>query len=99
MLAERSVIGLAGWLGVLAALVAMVGRLRAAVRHGYRPFGIEPLYGLLGAIAVHALVVELSHFRHTWLVFALIAAAAAQAAALTTDPAAPELAEPLLEAA
>jgi hypothetical protein len=100
MLAERSVIGLAGWLGVLGGLLAMIGRLRAAAAAtGFRPFGIEALYGLLGAIAAHALVIELSHFRHTWLVFALVAAAAAQATTRLTAATAPAFATPVLEAA
>ena len=80
MLAERGFIGFAGWLGVLGGLFFMIDRLRRAAERGWEPLGVPALYGLLGAIAAHALVIELSHFRHTWMVFALLAGASAQAA-------------------
>jgi hypothetical protein len=81
-LVERSVIGLAGWCGILAGVLAMLGCLRAAEAAAVRlPLALRPLYGLAAAIALHALVCELSHFRHFWLVLAMVAAAAAQATA------------------
>src|SRR5262249_43916263 len=79
MLAERGFIGLAGWGTVLGALFLMLGRIRKAAAAGFRPLGVEQLYGLFGALAAHALVIELSHFRHTWIIFALITPTAMQA--------------------
>jgi len=81
MLAERGFFGLAGWGTVLGGLFLMLGRIRKAAAAGFRPLGVEQLYGLFGALAAHALVIELSHFRHTWIVFAIITATAMQAAA------------------
>jgi len=89
MLTERSVVGLAGWCGVLVGIFAMIRRIGAAAAAGFRPFGVAQLYGLLAAIAAHALVIELSHFRHIWLVFALVASAAAQASPFLVPRAAP----------
>jgi hypothetical protein len=77
MLAERSVVGLVGWLGILGAvalLIAQVARIEAA--GGPVALGVPPLYGLLGAMVAHAGVVELFHFRHFWMALAVIAAAA-----------------------
>ncbi len=87
-LVERSVIGLAGWCGIVVGLFAMLGRLRAAEAAAVRlPLALRQLYGLAAAIGLHALVCELSHFRHFWLVVAIIAAAAAQATArLISNP-------------
>jgi hypothetical protein len=87
MLAERGVFGLAGWLAILGGLFMMLRRLRAAADVGFKPLGVEPMYGFFGAMAAHALVIELSHFRHTWMVFAMVAAAATQATRLTAAPA------------
>jgi len=84
MLAERGFFGLAGWCAILVGLFLMLGRIRTAAAAGFRPLGVEQLYGLFGALAAHALVIELSHFRHTWIVFAVITATAMQAAARTT---------------
>ena len=78
----------------------MLGRIRAAAALGFRPLGVEQLYGLFGALAAHALVIELSHFRHTWLVFAVITATAMQAAARTASAGSrPRLAPLFAEAA
>jgi O-antigen ligase len=85
MLAERGFLGFAGWCGVMGGILLMVRRIAAASTIGYRPFGVPQTYGLFGAMAAHALVIELSHFRHTWLIFAVLAAAAAQATARTAD--------------
>jgi len=84
MFGERGPFGLVGWLGVMLSIFLMLGRIRAGAAAGFRPLGVEQLYGLFGAMAAHALVIELSHFRHTWLVFAIITATAMQAAARTT---------------
>ena len=100
MLAERGFFGLAGWFGILGALFLMLGRIRTAAAAGFRPLGVEQLYGLFGALAAHALVIELSHFRHTWIVFAIITAAAMQAVARTAgDGSRPRLAPLFAEAA
>ncbi len=87
MLAERGVIGFAGWCGVMIGIFLMILRLRTARTLGFEPLGVEQLYGLFGAMGAHALVIELSHFRHTWMVFAVLASAAAQATRLTTTAA------------
>jgi hypothetical protein len=92
MLTERGPLGLAGWCGILLGVLGMVRRLGWASAGGARTLAPLPLYGLLGAVAVHATVIELSHFRHFWLAIALLAAAVAQAraptaVALRTDPA------------
>jgi O-antigen ligase len=79
MLGERGVLGLAGWLALLASVLAMLMRLRAAAAAGYRPLGVLPLFGVFGAAVSHALVIELSHFRHFWMVLAIIAGASMQA--------------------
>jgi O-antigen ligase len=97
MLAERGFVGLAGWLGVLGGILLMIGRLGKAAAAGFEPLGVPALYGLVGAIATHALVIELSHFRHTWLVFALVAGAAAQTMRLSAHG--PAVAVALQEAA
>jgi O-antigen ligase len=88
MLAERGFLGLAGWLALMATLFLMLFRVRAASFAGFRPFGPEALFGLFGAMCAHSLVIELSHFRHTWMVFALISATALQAARVRPAPAA-----------
>jgi hypothetical protein len=88
MLAERSVVGLVGWLGVLAGVGMMIGRVaRISAAGGVVPLAVQPLYGLLGAMAVHAGVVELFHFRHFWMALAIIAAASSPIAmARATEP-------------
>jgi len=79
MLTERGPIGLVGWIALLAALPAMILRLRRSAAAGVRTLGIAPLFGLVAAVAAHSLVIELFHFRHFWLVIAVIWAAATQA--------------------
>ena len=51
MLAERGFFGLAGWGTVLGGLFLMLGRIRKAAAAGFRPLGVEQLYGLFGALA------------------------------------------------
>jgi hypothetical protein len=79
MLLERGPLGLVGYCALLASAVALLTRLRAAAVAGVRVLAVEPLYGVLATIALHALVMEVFHFRHFWLTLALIAAAATQA--------------------
>src|SRR5207253_9283324 len=91
---------LAGWATVPRGLSPIRGRTRRAAAAGSRPLGAEQLYGLFGALAAHALVIELSHFRHTWIVFAIITATAMQAVARTAgDGSRPRLAPLFAEAA
>jgi len=80
MLAERGPLGLLGWCGILLGAGLLVLRLRAAAARGDRPFGVAPLFGLVAALAAHAAVVEMLHFRHVWLALALLSAVAAQRA-------------------
>ena len=81
MLTERGPIGLVGWIALLAALPAMILRLRRAALAGLSsPLGIAPLFGLVAAITAHSIVIELFHFRHFWLLIAVIWAAATQVA-------------------
>jgi O-antigen ligase len=75
MLAERGPVGLVGWLGILLGTGMLVRRLAGRAAEG-RPLAVQPLYGLIGAIAAHAGVVELFHFRHVWMALAIVAAAA-----------------------
>jgi O-antigen ligase len=92
MLTERGPLGLVGWLAVLGGIGAAVTRVRRAPAAS-RPLAPAPLYGLLAAVTLHATVLELSHFRHFWLVLAVVFAAAAQAdlrataAAVVVEPA------------
>ena len=79
MLTERGPIGLVGWIALLAGLPAMIFRLRRSVAGGPSPLAIAPLFGLVAAIAAHSIVIELFHFRHFWLVIAVVWAAATQA--------------------
>jgi len=79
MLGERGYLGLAGWLALMVTVFLMLMRLRAAAAAGYEPLGIHQLFGLYGAAASHALVIELSHFRHFWMVLAVIVGAVMQA--------------------
>ena len=83
MLTERGPIGLVGWIALLAALPATIFRLRRATAAGVRSLGVAPLFGLVAAIAAHSIVIELFHFRHFWLVIAVVWAAATQASAGT----------------
>ena len=43
------------------------------------PLAIEPLYGVVAVIAIHAGTMEVFHFRHVWMAFAVVAAATFQA--------------------
>jgi hypothetical protein len=81
MLTERGPLGLAGWCGILLGLFGMVRALGWASAGGAHTLAPLPLYGLFGAVALHATVIELSHFRHFWLALALVAAATVQARA------------------
>jgi O-antigen ligase len=88
MLAERSVVGFVGWLGILISVAMLIGQVaRIEAAGGAVALGVQPLYGLLGAMAVHAGVVELFHFRHFWMALAIVAAAASPIAmARATEP-------------
>lgn len=77
MLVERGPLGLLGFVGLLAGIALALGRLRASGADC--GLGISQLYGALGGIAAHALVIELFHFRHVWLGLAVLWAVAAQA--------------------
>ena len=94
MLVERGPLGLIGFIGILAGIVTALERLR---RRGLAcGLGVSQLYGALGAIAAHALVIELSHFRHMWLGLAILWAVAAQTTAQrrsTDEPAWPAMQE------
>jgi hypothetical protein len=84
MLTERGPLGLAGWCGILLGLLGMVRAIGWASAGGARTLAPLPLFGLFGAVALHATVIELSHFRHFWLAMAIVTAAAAQARASAT---------------
>jgi O-antigen ligase len=89
MLAERGPIGLIGWLSLLASVWLLIRRVSRQMPEGFRVFAREPLYGLAAAITLHAVVIEESHFRHFWLMLAVLFAAAIQAkssAATATTP-------------
>jgi O-antigen ligase len=73
---ERGPLGLAAWCALLAVVCGWLGRMRGAARQ--LPLAVEPLWGLVAAIAVHALVVEVSHFRHVWFALAVVAATLAR---------------------
>jgi O-antigen ligase len=87
MLVERGPLGLIGFCTIL--LTVLVGLYRLDRSPGGRTcgLGVLQLYGALGGMAAHALVIELSHFRHTWLGFAVLYSIAAQvtARAATTE--------------
>ncbi|MCC6765162.1 MAG: O-antigen ligase family protein [Deltaproteobacteria bacterium] len=79
MLAERGPLGLVAWLGVLLGAGREVARIRAARGRGYEPVAAAALLGLVAALAAHAAVVEMFHFRHVWFALALLVALRAQA--------------------
>jgi hypothetical protein len=79
MLLERGPLGLIGYGALLASVVLPLTRLRAAAAVGVRVLAVEPLYGVMATIGLHALVMEVFHFRHFWLTLALIVAFATQA--------------------
>jgi len=93
MLVERGPLGFVGWCALLAGVAGFLRPVRRANRIGLRRVRVEPLYGLVAALAVHALVIEMFHFRHVWLAFAVLRALGAQAraevAAALPAPAAP----------
>ncbi len=77
MLVERSPLGLAGWIAMLAGLALSINAARGA--RSELPLAVEPLYGVVAAIAVHAGTMEVFHFRHVWMAFAVVAAVAVAA--------------------
>jgi hypothetical protein len=79
MLIERGPLGFVGWCAILGSIVIALSRMRRLAAAGFRPLGIEPLYGALGALGLQAFVIELFHFRHFWLLLALIFGVIAQA--------------------
>ena len=81
MLVERGPLGLIGWLAILGSVAVLVSRMRAAVASGVRLLAVEPLFGALAALAVHSVVMEMFHFRHVWMLIAVMCAAGAQASA------------------
>jgi len=78
MLVERGPVGLLGWILILVTLVRWVVELRTRAAVARPPLGIEPLYGLLAATAMHSVTMEIFHFRHLWMLMALIWAILAQ---------------------
>jgi hypothetical protein len=81
MLVERGPVGFAGWCLLLGSAWLALLRLRRGAAVGFRPLAIEPLYGALAALTLHGMVIELFHFRHFWLLLAVIFAALTQATA------------------
>jgi O-antigen ligase len=79
MLIERGPLGFGGWCAMLVSLLFALRRMHVLAAQGFRPFAIEPLYGALGALGAQAFVIELFHFRHFWLLLALVFAVDAQA--------------------
>jgi hypothetical protein len=78
MLVERGPIGLLGWFLILGTLVRWVLELRTRAAVARPLLGVEPLCGILAAMAMHSLTMELFHFRHVWMFLALICAILAQ---------------------
>ena len=78
MLVERGPLGLLGWLLILFTLVQWVLELRARAAVATPLLGVEPLCGLLAAMAMHSITMEIFHFRHVWMFMALICAILAQ---------------------
>jgi hypothetical protein len=93
MLTERGPLGLLGWCAVLVGVFAMLRQLARFAAVGIPTLGVVPLYGFFGAIVAHAFVIELSHFRHVWLAFALIVASVGQAGLLDAAASEAELEE------
>jgi hypothetical protein len=81
MLVERGPLGFAGWCALLGSVACALTRFRRATAESIRPLAVEPLYGVLAALTAQAVVIELFHFRHVWLLFAIICAAMVQATA------------------
>lgn len=77
MLVERGPLGLGGWIGILVTLALGIHAARAVSRA--MPLAIEPLYGVVACIAMHAGTMEVFHFRHVWMAFAVVAASTFQA--------------------
>ncbi len=74
MLVERGPIGLLGWFLILGTLVRWVLELRSRAAVATPLLGVEPLCGILAAMVMHSLTMELFHFRHVWMFLALICA-------------------------
>jgi O-antigen ligase len=77
MLVERGPLGLGGWVGMLVCLALGVHAARSM--SSAMPLAIEPLYGVVAVIATHAGTMEVFHFRHVWMAFAVVAASTFQA--------------------
>jgi O-antigen ligase len=77
MLVERSPLGLAGWVAMLVGLALAVNAARAVAPA--LPLAVEPLFGVVAVIAIHAGTMEVFHFRHVWMAFAIVAAVTVQA--------------------
>jgi O-antigen ligase len=93
MLVERGPLGLAGWVGILVCLALGVHAARSV--SSALPLAVEPLYGVVAVIAIHASTMEVFHFRHVWMAFAVVAAATFQAELLKRGalPSAPAIRE------
>jgi O-antigen ligase len=79
MMVERGPLGVLGWILTLGIGVAWVNRLRTRALTGAGMLAVEPLYGVIAAVAAHALVMEVNHFRHIWMFLAILYAAGVQA--------------------
>jgi O-antigen ligase len=78
MLVERGPLGLIGFCTILLTLLLGLARLARSPAGQTCGLGVLQLYGALGGMVAHALVIELSHFRHTWLGFAVLWSIVAQ---------------------
>lgn len=78
MLIERGPLGFAGWCAILVSIAIALQRMRGLAASGFMPLAIEPLFGALGALGSQAFVIELFHFRHFWLLLALVFAVRVQ---------------------
>jgi O-antigen ligase len=88
MLVERSPLGLGGWIAMLLGLALAVNAARAVAPS--LPLAVEPLFGVVAVIAIHAGTMEVFHFRHVWMAFAIVAAVSVQAERMKrTIPSAP----------
>jgi O-antigen ligase len=81
MLVERGPLGLGGWIAILVCLALGVHAARTASR--VMPLAVEPLYGVVACIAIHSGTMEVFHFRHVWMAFAVVAASTMQAELVT----------------
>ena len=78
MTVERGPLGLIGFCSILITLLLGLQRLARSPAAETCGLGVLQLYGALGGMVAHALVIELSHFRHTWLGFAVLWSIVAQ---------------------